>query len=121
MSSTHGTHWLEREDFGKVTVVRLKTPPILNETLTQVVFDPIHSLVTGMGRNQLVVNLAAAEFLPSMALGQLVLLNRMVQIGDGRLALCHLSPGVAEALASTHLDEVLTVYAAEQEAVQSFS
>ena len=25
MSATHGTHWLDREDFGPVTVVRLKT------------------------------------------------------------------------------------------------
>ena len=34
MSTTHGTHWLEREDFGDVTVVRLKTPPVLTDTLT---------------------------------------------------------------------------------------
>jgi len=121
MSSTHGTHWLEREDFGNVTVVRLKTPPILNDALTHAVFDPIRRLVGAMGRNGVVLSLGAAEFLPSMALGQMVLLNRMVQAGNGRLALCHLSTGVKESLASTHLDEVFNIYATEQEAVQSFS
>jgi anti-anti-sigma factor len=121
MSTTHGTHWLEREDFGDVTVVRLKTPPVLTDPLTHAVFDPVRSLVSRAGRNRLVLNLAAAEYLPSMALGQLALLNRMAQGGGGRRAVCHLSPGVKEALEHTHLDDVLTVYATEEEAVRSFS
>ncbi len=118
MTGKHGTtHWLEREDFGEVTVVRLKTPKALDSDTIRAVFDPIYSLVSDMGRNNLVLNLAAVEYLPSMALGKLVMLNRKVQAGNGRLALCQLSPPVAEILETTHLNELFTIYATEQEAL----
>lgn len=118
MTGRHGTtHWLEREDFDEVTVVRLKTPRILDDDMTRAIFDPIYSLVSDMGRNNLVLNLAAVEYLPSTALGKLVMLNRKVQAGNGRLALCQLSPTVAEILESTHLNELFNIYATEQEAL----
>ena len=120
MSSTHGSHWLEREDFDNVTVVRLKTPKILDEETIRDVFDPIYTLVS-IGRNRLVLNLVVVEYLPSMALGKLVMLNRKVQVGDGRLALCHLTPAVTEVLECTHLSSLLNLYATEQEALQSFT
>ena len=50
----------------------------------------------------------------------MVMLNRKAQAGNGRLALCQLSPPVKEILETTHLDELLNIYATEQEAVQSF-
>jgi anti-anti-sigma factor len=118
MTGKHGTtHWLEREDFGDVTVVRLKTPKVLDDDLIRAVFDPIYSLVSGMGRNNLVLNLAAVESLPSMALGKLVMLNRKVQAAQGKLALCQLSPTALEILESTHLNELFNIYATEQEAL----
>ena len=67
------------------------------------VFEPIYSLVGGMGRNRLVLNLAGVEILPSMALGKLVMLNRKVQAANGRLALCSISADSKESLELTHL------------------
>src|SRR5688572_15630595 len=101
-------HWLEREDFDKATVVRLKTPKLLDEDTLRAVFDPIYTIV-GIGRARLVLNLAAVEYLPSMALGKLVMLNRKAEAANGRLALCCLTPIVAETLASTHLDSLFNI------------
>ena len=120
MSSKHGSHWLEREDQGKVTVVRFKTPKILDEETAREVFDPIYTIV-GIGRNELVLNLAAVEYLPSMALGKLVMLNRKVEAANGRLALCHLTPAVQEVLEATHLNTLFNIFATEQAALQYFS
>ena len=120
MPSKHGTtHWLEREDFGDVTVVRLKPPKDLDDDTIREVFTPIYSLVSDMGRSNLVLNLAPVEYLPSMALGKLVMLNRKVQAAQGSLALCQLSPTVAEILESTRLNELFHLYATEQEALSS--
>ena len=83
-NKTGTTHWLEREDFGEVTVVRLKPPKALDEDTIRAIFDPIYSLASDMGRNNLVLNLAAVDHLPSMALGKLVMLNRKVQAANGR-------------------------------------
>ena len=121
MPSRYGSHWMQREDIGDVTVVRLTTPRVMDDDITRAVFDPLVTLVTEMGRRNLVLNLSTAESLPSLALGKLVMLNRMVSAVNGRLVLCHLSPSVAGALEVTHLIEVLNLCGDEQEALQSFA
>ena len=121
MSSKHGSHWLEREDFGSVTVVRLKTPKTLDEDTIRAVFEPIYSLVGEMGRNQLILSLDAVEHLPSLAVGMLVMLNRKVQATNGRLTLCQLTPAVQETLERTRLTELFTICTTEEEALKSFS
>jgi anti-sigma B factor antagonist len=121
MASGHGGQWLERADFGAVTVVRLRPARVVDDDTTKAVFDPIYSLVEDVGRKQLILNLAASEYLSSLALGKLVRLNRKAQAGSGRLALCQLAPAVESSLESTHLKQLFHVYATEQEALQSFS
>jgi len=120
MAEKHGTHWLEREDLGSVTVVRFKTPKILDDDTIKTVFDPIYTL-SGIGRNQLVLNLAVVDHIPSSGLGKLVMLNRKVQACNGRLALCELSAPVRELLEVAHLDDLLTIYSTEQQALGSFA
>jgi anti-anti-sigma factor len=121
MSNKHGSHWLEREDFGGVTVVRLKPPQAPDDDTIRAVFEPIFSLVGEVGRNQLVLNFAAVGHLPSLAVGKLVMLNRKVQAAEGRLDLCQLTPAVTGTLESTRLTELFTIYGTEEEAVKSLS
>jgi anti-sigma B factor antagonist len=120
MAGPHGSHWLERQDFGDVTVVRLKTPKVLDDDLIRTVFEPIYTLITGVGRTRVVLNLSTVGYLPSMALGKLVMLNRKLQAANGRLALCHLSPVSEEILDGTRLKPLFNVYPTEEEAVRSF-
>jgi anti-sigma B factor antagonist len=120
MSEKHGGHWLEREDLGGVTVVRLKANAVDDETL-RAVFAPIYSLVNDVGRRNLVLNLAPAACLPSMALGKLLMLNRMAQAAGGRLALCQLAPAAQDILKGTRIDGLFTIFGSEQEALQSFT
>jgi anti-sigma B factor antagonist len=121
MTQKHASPWVEREDFGAVTVARLKTPSALDDHIVRAAFDPIYSLVDDVGRSRLVLNLAAADTLPSMALGKLVMLNRKVQAAKGRLALCHLTPDVHNTLATTYLLPLFNTYPTEQDAVASFA
>jgi anti-sigma B factor antagonist len=120
MSETHGSHWLEREDIGDVTVVRFKTPKMLDEDTARAVFNQIYTL-NDIGRNRLVLNLAAVEYLPSMAIGKLVMLNRKVAASNGRLALCCLTESALETLELTRVEQLFNKYPTEQAALQSFA
>jgi anti-anti-sigma factor len=120
MSSKHGAHWLERMDHGPVTVARLKTPANPDDDTLRAVFELITKLVSTVGRNLLVLNLGVADFLPSMALGKLVMLNRVIQSAGGRLTLCDVSTDVRESLERTRLLGLFNVYATEAEAVASY-
>jgi anti-sigma B factor antagonist len=121
MSGKHGSHWLEREDKGSVTVVRLKLPKTLDDGTARLIFDPIQSLATEAGRKQIVLNLSAVERVESLFLGKLVMLNRKVQASEGRLVLCQVTQALQHALESTHLTDLLTVCPTEEEAVQSLT
>src|SRR5438270_6306903 len=121
MSTTHGTHWLEREDIGAITVVRLKMPKVPDDDVIRTVFELIFKLITDVDRKQIVVNLAATDLLPSLAVGKLVMLNRKIQAAKGRLALCELSPYVQENLERTRLSALFQICATEAEAVRSFT
>jgi anti-anti-sigma factor len=120
MSGKHGGHWLEREDVGDVTVVRLKLARVDDDD-AQTLFKQIYSLVDDMGRRNLVLSLATVEYLPSMALGKLVMLNRKTLLAKGRLALCHLTEGVTEIFDITHLADIFAIYPTEEEALRSFA
>jgi anti-sigma B factor antagonist len=120
MSEKHGGHWLEREDVGDVTIVRLKLARLSDDD-AHALFKQIYSLVEDMGRHNLILNLAAVDYLPSMGLGKLVMLNRRSQVAGGRLALCQLSAAVAEVLHVTHLDELLQSCATEEQALRIFA
>jgi anti-sigma B factor antagonist len=121
MPSVHGTHWLQREDLGSVTVVRFKVPQVLDEDTIRAVFDPLINLVADAGRRNLILNLSTVQDLPSMAVGKLVMLNRKSQAAGGRLALCQVSRPVAQTLDSAALTELFNIYGDEQEAVRSFA
>jgi anti-sigma B factor antagonist len=110
----------KREDVGNVTVVRLNTGHVHDEDAIRAVFDYIHRLLTDLGRKQIVLNFADADFLPSTGLGKLVMLNRKLQAVQGRLALCHLAPLVQESLEHTRLTPLFNIYDTEAEALQSF-
>ena len=120
MPEEHDSDSLEREDFGDVTVLRLKTSQLLGDDAIRDLFEPIYLLPT-IGRNCLVINFGAVEYLTSMTLGKLIMLNRKVQAAKGRLALCHLSPMADEILEVTRLKPLFHIYATEQEALKSFS
>lgn len=119
MPEKHGDHWLEREDFGDVTVVRFKSARAMDED-NSAVFDEISAL-SKMGRNRLVLNLAVCEYITSMGLGKTVMLNRKLQAAEGRLALCGMNAAVKEIFEITHLLALFNVYATEQAAIESLA
>jgi anti-anti-sigma factor len=121
MSEKHGSHWLEREDFGEVTVVRLKVPKLTDDNITRDLFDQISTLASEMGRILIVLNLAGVEMVYSLGLGKLIMLNRRLQVAGGHLVLCHLMPFVAEVIETAHLSDVLTIREDEQQAIEQLA
>ena len=119
MSETYRSNRRGRQDFGKVTVLRLKIQEILDDAIINAMFDPINMLSV-IGRNQLVLNLGAVDCVTSMTLANLIELNRKVEAANGRLTLCELTPTVDEILESTRLKALFNVYATEAEALKSF-
>jgi len=121
MSEIHAGGSLEREDFGNVTVLRVKVPMLREDEQTEALFQQAFALVEEGGRSQLVLNLDGVVFLASMAIGKLVQLIHKTRSAGGKLTACKVSRTVGELLRITHLSDSLFLYEDEQEAVRSYS
>src|SRR5262245_59288461 len=113
MSEAQVSQTLEREDFGDVTVLRVKVPTLTSDEPTEALFRQAASVVEDAGRTRLVLNLDGVVFLASAGLGQLVTLMRKVRSAGGRLVLCKVIRNIEELLRITHLADILLVYADE--------
>jgi anti-sigma B factor antagonist len=115
------THWLDREDKGEITIVRFKLPRLSDDDDTRTVFNLLHRLVEVMSRKKLVVNLAQVDYVASLAVAKIVMLNRKVQSAGGKLVLCELTDRVRNILHVTHLDDLLSLHDSEDQALQAFT
>lgn len=119
MSETRTDQWLEREDFGDVTVLRVKAPMLLADEATDGVFEHACSLVDAAGRSRLVLNLEGVAYMASAAIGKLVLLMHKAASAGGKLVLCKPSRPVEEVFRVSRLSDILLSYADEREALRA--
>ena len=111
---------LERQDFGDVTVLRMRVQTLSADATTESLFEQAYAVVDDAGRSRLVLNLEGVVFLASLALGKLVRLLQRIRKARGRIVLCKLSRNLDDVLRIA-LPDVFLTYSDEQEAVQSFA
>jgi anti-anti-sigma factor len=91
--------------------------PVHHPSLTEANADEFGRELDALARAarpDLVLDLAAVEFLSSAVLTRLLGLDRQLRAGGGRLSLVNLRPMVREVFAMTRLDDVLEVWAADE-------
>jgi stage II sporulation protein AA (anti-sigma F factor antagonist) len=113
--------WVEVQQVGPVTVVRLKPRGVLEEETAQLIGDQIASLVEEKGYKLLVLNLGPVESMNSLMLGKIINLHRRAEEAGGRLAFCHLHARLKEVFETFKLPRLLHIYDTEQEALASFT
>ena len=112
--------WLEVEEVGAVTVVRLLARRILTEEAVEAVGEELAGLLRAPGGAKVVLHLGEVESMTTLMVGRLVLLHRQVEAAGGRLVLCGAEPALKEVFALLRLPRVMPVYRGEQEALESF-
>jgi anti-anti-sigma factor len=68
----------------------------------------------------LILNLEKVKFMASAMIGKIVLLNKHCQSRNIAFSVCSLDEKVAEAIQLTKIDEILTVYSCQDEAITAF-
>jgi anti-anti-sigma factor len=120
MLSRPHQHWLEVETVGDVTVARFTRPRLLEEEAVEAVGQQLLRLAEDTGCCKFVLNFGKVESLTTAFFGKLVALHRRVEESGGRLVLCQVGPFVREIFKILELPRPVSVYDAEQEALQSF-
>ncbi len=113
------TCFAECEEVGHVTVIRLvvRGAAELQEILD--LFDRIDGLLQADGGRRVLLNFAGVKSFTSYPVGKLIALDNRLRTLGGRLALCDLTPVVAEIIDLMRLRRKLTIYLTEQDALQA--
>jgi len=113
-------HCFQWDNVGDVTVIRFTVHSIRADEDIQSIFEQLDRLVDESDRTRLVLDFGAVYDFASLTIGKLVALHKKLQPPRGRLALCHLTPVVAEILNLMGLDRLFHVYQTQEEALRSF-
>jgi anti-sigma B factor antagonist len=105
---------------GEITIVRLLDRQIKDDSILQEIEDELFSLVEKDGKQRLVLNFAAVEFLSSTMLNILIKLdNRLRELG-GKLRLCNIQGENNIPFKITRLDKKFEIRTTEGEALTAF-
>ena len=85
------------------------------------VADRLWKLMNQQFVHRLVLEMQEVDFLPSVLMGQLVMLQKRVLQQDGALRLCGLTPECAQALHLCRLDQALPHFDCREDAVHGFA
>jgi anti-sigma B factor antagonist len=120
MSAPTAPHYFEWDDAGGVAVIRFTTPFLRDDRMIRQIYEQIDQLIAA-GRTKIVMNLGGLQAFASYAIGKMIVLNDKLQGPAGRLALCNLSPMVAEIIDIMRLRKKFNIYDSEREALESFA
>lgn len=113
------SQYIEVKHEGDISIVRVTEVDALSESFEEVA-DELLSVVENENCRKLIIDLGNVQYLHSMALGQLVKLEKSLIAVGGQLRLCNLQPTVKELFEITGLDSVLDIRQDETAAKSGF-
>ena len=119
MTADSQQRWLDIDQLGGVTVVRLLCAELVQEPEVDIVGKRLLRVVEELGARRVVVNLAEVARMDSGMIGKIIALYKTARKVGGRVALCELNPMLFEALKALHITRLLAIFATEQDAVQA--
>jgi anti-anti-sigma factor len=119
MPSSMARHCFQWDEVGSVTVARFTVRAIRVDDDINSIFEELNRLVDE-GHTKMLLDFSSVQHFASLTIGKLMALHRRLQPPKGRLALCHLTPVVAEILSIMRLTRYFHIYPTQEEALRSF-
>ena len=111
---------LEIVESGDVTVARLREERITDGEKLRILAEELAALVDWEGRNRILINLDAVEYLSSSAIGALVVLRKRALSKESVVKLCGLRPDIHEVFSITQMDQLFDIRVSEEEGLSAF-
>lgn len=111
---------LDVSEVGDVTVVRFVDRRILDATNIEELGGELFGLIEQENRTKLLLNFSDVEFLSSAALNKLIILDKKLREGGGKLKLSNLRPEIHEVFMITRLNQLFDIKEDEKDALEAF-
>ncbi len=111
---------LDVSEVGNVTVVRFRDHKIVEDVNIHELGQEMFRLVEADGRDRLLLDFSAVDFLSSAALGKLITLDKKMKAHGGTLKLSNIRPEIYEVFTITKLTRLFDIKADEKEGLAAF-
>ena len=112
---------LDVVEAGNVTIVRLRDRRISDGEELRLLSQELTALVDVEGRNRLLINLGAVEYLSSSAIGVFIVVRKKARSREGVVRLCNLQPDIHTMFTITQMDQLFDIRSSEEDALKAFS
>ena len=112
---------LDVSEVGNVTVVQFRDHKIVEDVNIHELGQELFRLVEVDGRERVLLDFSAVDFLSSAALGKLITLDKKMKAHGGTLKLSNIRPEIYEVFAITKLTRLFDIKADEKEALAAFA
>ena len=103
----------------KYTVIELRLPSLMDPIVLDDIAKELYRLVDEEDRRRLILDFEKVEYLPSMAIGIVINLNKkLAALKNSKLILCGVGPKLTELLKITKLDKILSIKPTQREALK---
>jgi anti-sigma B factor antagonist len=100
---------IEVLEVGDVTIVRFVDTELADQGVIQDAGVELYRLVENQRGRRLLLDLGTLDYVASMALGKLIVLNKKAANGGGKLVLCNMNSSVREAFNLAKLDRLFDI------------
>lgn len=118
--ASQGSKWLDLSVQGGVAVARVLVSELTDVAQVDALYDSVQKAIADQETPRLVISLKGVRFLCSSAIAKLCAMFRhVVAKKHGKLAICCVSPEIAETLRLMRLDKLLPLFNSEDESLAS--
>jgi anti-anti-sigma factor len=117
MNKQAGNSWLEVQQVGTTTVMKLPAGNLYHDEVIVLIGDAVNRWTETTDCRRFVLDFRAVDHISSEMLGVLLVAQKRIVDRGGRLLLCSLNGDLREVFATLRLDQVFTIVTGEPEAL----
>lgn len=113
---------IELDNVDDVAVVKFRDPKVMDPARIEMMGKELLSLTDGEGEvDNILINFENVSFFSSAAINKLIVLEKRLRAGGGRIALSNLRPEVRDLFSYTNLDSMFLIKDEQSEAIKHLS
>lgn len=102
-----------------VTVATINTKLISSDDAVHIISKEVKEILNGCETRKVLLNLERVEMMPSLMIGELIMLKKHFEANKAQLRLCNLRPMIAESLNISGLCDLFEIDEDEQTGLQN--
>lgn len=111
---------IDLNDVEDVSIVKFRDEKVVDPARIEAMGTELFSLASGEKPKKVLINFENVKFFSSAAINKLIVLEKRLRAQGGQIKLSNLRPEVRDLFSFTNLDNLFSIFDAQNEAIEEF-